>query len=113
MSGYSLGRSVEYAVQDDLRANGYETTRAASSKGVADLLAIKPGQLCLVSVKRTTPPGPAERTDLLRVAAHLPGVAIPLVALGPASRITYRRLTGVGPRDFVDWTPDEIGDRNG
>lgn len=110
MSGYSDGVRVEHAVIDDLKANGYDTVRAASSKGLADVVAIKPGQVLMVNVKRTTPPGPAERADLLRVAGYLPGVGVALVALGPASRVTYRRLTGVGAKDWVSWTPDEIGD---
>lgn len=110
MSGYSLGRTVEHAVVHDLAANGYDTIRAASSKGCADVLGLKANQVLLVNVKRTTPPGPTERADLLRIAAHIPGVAVPLVALGPASNIRYRRLTGVGPREWEPWTPDEIGD---
>ena len=109
MSGYSQGRDVEYAVIDDLKPNGYDTVRAASSKGLADVVAVKPGQILFVNVKRTTPPGPAERADLLRVAGYLPGAGVPLVALGPASRLTYRRLTGPGPADWEPWTPDEIG----
>lgn len=110
MSGYSLGRAVEYAVIDDLKANGYVCTRAASSKGVADVIAFKPGQVLLVSVKRATPPGPVERSALRGVARMLPGVGVAIVALGPASSVTYRRLTGVGAKDWVSWTPDEIGD---
>lgn len=108
MSGYSDGRRVEWAVVHDLTANGYECTRAASSKGVADVIALKPGQALLVNVKRTTPPGPAERADLLRVAGFIG--AVPLVALKPPRQgIEYRLLTGSGPRDWVPWSPDEFG----
>jgi hypothetical protein len=107
-SGYGLGREVEWAVIHELADDGYHTQRAASSKGMADVVAIKPGQVLLVNVKRTTPPGPAERAALIKVAAMLPGVGVPLVALGPASRVTYRRLTGVGPHDWVAWVPDEV-----
>jgi hypothetical protein len=110
MSGYSLGREVEYAVIHNLVDNGYEHMRGASSKGLCDVLAIKEGEVLFINVKRTTPPGPAERADLLRVAGYLPGVGVPLVALGPASRVTYRLLTGVGAKNWVSWTPDEIGD---
>jgi hypothetical protein len=106
VSGYEAGRRVEWAVIRDLQVNGYETVRAASSKGVADVVAFKPGQVLLVNVKRTTPPGPVERADLLRVAGYVP--AVPLVALGPVSRVTYRELTGVGPSDWQPWTPDEV-----
>lgn len=109
-SGYALGRAVEYAVIHDLTGNGYVCTRAASSKGAADVIAIKPGQVLLVSVKRSTPPGPVERSALVGVARMLPGVGVPVVAIGPASSLTYRRLTGLGARQWVAWTPDEIGD---
>lgn len=109
MSGYSDGRRVEYAVIHDLYDNGYDHIRGASSKGFADIVAVKPGQVLIVNVKRTTMPGPAERADLLRVAAHLPGVAVPLVALKPLRQgLTYRRLTGPGPKQWEPWTPDEV-----
>jgi hypothetical protein len=107
MSGYSDGRRIEWAVVHRLTEDGYECTRAASSKGVADVIGIKPGQVVLVNVKRTTPPGPGERAALLRVAGHLP-CAVPLVALGPASRLSFRRLTGPGPAQWVPWTADEV-----
>ena len=109
MSGYSDGRRVEWAViNDHLKPNGYWTVRAASSKGMADVVAVKDGQVLFVNAKLTTAPGPKERDDLLTVAACLPGVGVPLVALGPASNITFRRLTGHGPHDWEPWTPDEI-----
>ena len=111
MSGYSDGRRVEYAVILRLHDDGYLVSRGASSKGdLGDVVAVKPGQVLFVNVKRTTPPGPAERASLIRVADCLPGVGVPLVALGPASRVTFRRLTGTGPQDWTPWTPDEIGD---
>ncbi len=109
MSGYSEGRKVEHDVIDYLRRNGYDTIRAASSKGLADVVAIKPGQVLLVNCKRTTMPGPAERVDLLRIASCLPGVSVPLVALHPRyEALTFRRLTGISPRDWATWTPDDI-----
>lgn len=108
MSGYSLGRDVEYAVIHDLADNGYEVTRAASSKGFADVVAVKRGQVLAVNVKRTTPPGPDERAKLIGISQCIPGVLLPIVALGPASRVTYRLLTGHGPHDWEPWTPDEV-----
>ena len=109
MSGYTEGRRVEYDVIDYLRANGYDTIRGASSKGLADVVAIKPGQVLLVNCKRTTMPGPAERIDLLRVASCLPGVSVPLVALHPRyEALEFRRLTGIGPKAWTPWAPDDI-----
>ena len=103
MSGYSQGRQVEWAVMHELTAAGYDCTRAASSKGAADVIAIGDDELLLVNVKRTTPPGPGERKALLRIAFRLPLFCAPIVALGPASRVTYRFLTGPGPRDWEPW----------
>lgn len=111
MSAYGDGRRIEYAVTADLRDNGYDLIRASSSKGVADVIAFKPGQVLLVNVKRTTMPGPDERANLLRIAAYLPGYAIPLVALKPLrQQLQYRRLHGPGPKAWTVWTPDEIAD---
>lgn len=111
MSGsqYEVGRRVEWAVVADLTANGYECTRAASSKGTADVICFKHDEVLLVNVKRTTMPGPGERAELLRVANLLYGIAVPLVALKPARKpLQYRRLTGPGPKQWVEWTPDEV-----
>ncbi len=110
MSSYSDGRRVEWAVRDELVADGYFIMRGSSSKGFADVCAIKPGQVLIVNVKRTTMPGPAERQHVLDVAACLPGVGVPLVALKPLGqgKPSYRRLTGPGPKDWEPWTPDEV-----
>lgn len=106
-SHYAAGRRVEYRVIHHLTDEGYTCTRAASSKGAADVIAIKDGQVLLVSVKLTRWPGPDERQALVRVADCLPGVAVPLVAIGMPS-LTYWRLTGVGAQDREAWTPDEV-----
>ena len=109
MSAYSDGRRVEWAVVHDLAANGYETTRAASSKGFSDVVAIKPGQVLIVNCKRTTMPGPAERKHVLRVAGMLPGVGVPLVALKPKGQpLTYWHLCGPAFNEWTPWSPDEI-----
>jgi hypothetical protein len=107
MSDYNQGRRVEYAVIHDLQQAGYETIRAASSKGLADVVAIKEGQVLLVNCKRTTMPGPGERADLLRIAAMLPFIAVPIVALHPFRLpLVYRQLTGPGPKDWAPWPLD-------
>lgn len=108
MSSYHDGRRVEYAVTHHLRDDGYQIIRGSSSKGFADVAALKAGQLLLINVKRTSMPGPAERARLLATAALNPSISVPLVALGPPSKLAYRRLTGPGPTDWEPWTPDEI-----
>jgi Holliday junction resolvase len=107
-NGYAVGRRVEWAVIHDLRANGYDTIRASSSKGIADCVAIKQGQALFVSVKRTTMPGPKERAELVRIAACIPREGVPIVALKPLghARPIYRVLTGIGPKDWEPWSPD-------
>ena len=108
MSRYSQGRDVEYAVIDHLKAHGYDTIRAASSKGLADVVAIGDAHVLLVNCKRTQMPGPGERADLLRVAARVS--AIPLVALKPfREALVFRRLTGPGPRDWYPWITNREG----
>lgn len=110
MSGYTDGRRVEHAVIHDLTRDGYDTVRAASSKGLADVVAMKPGQVLLINCKRTRMPPPAERADLLRLAGHLPGIAVPLVARKPrgAAHVTYVELTGTGPKDCRAWSADYV-----
>jgi Holliday junction resolvase len=109
MSSYHDGRRVEYAVMHDLTENGYHCTRAASSKGVADVIAFKAGQVLLVNCKRTSTPGVAERLALLRVAALLPGVAVPVLARKPPRQpISYHLMNAGTPRTWLAWTPDEV-----
>ena len=109
MSDYAAGRRVEYAVRDDLEANGYAVVRAASSKGPADLVAFKAGQVLLVNVKRARVPAPAERLALLKVAAMLPGVAVPILARKPPRQaLTYHRMNAGLPGSWLAWTPDEV-----
>lgn len=105
-SGYHLGRAHEYRVIDRLRADGYEIQRAASSKGIADVIAIKPGQVLLVNVKRTALPGPAERRELVRVARMLPGIAVPVIARGR----TLLRITddGASAKACIPFALDEV-----
>ena len=104
------GRRVEHAIRADLAAHGYDIVRAAASKGPADLVAIKFGQVVFVNVKRTRLPDRAEREELLRLAALLPGVGVGVIARKPPRRpIRYDRvLTADGhPSARVAWTPDE------
>ena len=107
MSGYSDGRKLEYATMLDLTGNGYWTIRAAGSKGAADIVAIKRGELMFVQCKLSGTMPPAERVALLNLAIDFGG--IPLCARwvkeGRAARmVEFRQLTGPGPRDWQPWT---------
>lgn len=107
----SAGIDFERRTRVDLEGNGYWTMRAAGSHGAVDVLAIKPGQILGVQCKLRNPLiPPAERTALLDWAARCD--AVPLVASrvkqGRRTVVVYRRLTGVGPKEWVPWVADEV-----
>lgn len=109
MSNYNRGRELEYRVKDFLTDNGYWCIRAASSKGIADLVAMKAGETLMVSCKTKTLPGPAERVELVRVARMVG--AVPIVATRGArgtGRPLLRRLLGDGsdPKGVETFTVD-------
>ncbi|MGW4121041.1 restriction endonuclease [Nocardia sp. NPDC004711] len=106
MTNYRQGRGLEYEVRDHLQAQGYDVLRSAGSKGAADLVGFKVGEIVFVQCKRSGTCPPAERVALLRLAGLVAGV--PLIASRPPrQRIHYRRLTGAGPKDWLPWTADE------
>lgn len=111
MSRYRRGADAERSLVLQLRADGYYAARAASSKGVADIIAIKTGQVLFIQVKtggsRETP---AERRALLDLAACLPGVGVAVIADNPQRRNgRLWRLTGPGPRQREPFSIDELG----
>jgi holliday junction resolvase Hjr len=117
VSRYRAGRDFEYKVRDNLTADGYEVIRAAGSKGPVDLVAFKGGmqrgtwhsQLLFIQAKRRDGTiSPADRAELLRVAGIVN--AYPIVAHQPIPRrpIRYRQLTGPGPKQWLEWFPDEV-----
>lgn len=90
---YAQGKRLEDKVRDLLRAAGYVVLRTAGSKGACDLIAVKPGQVLLVQVKRTSAPGPADWNalyDLAEMAAAVPVLA----TCSPRKPVRYERLTG-------------------
>lgn len=107
---YRSGRDFEHRVRDDLLANGYFVVRAAGSKTKADLIAIKPGQALIVQCKRTALPSPAERAEIVRIAACLPGVGVPVIARkGPRGvPVAYERLLTAKAADREPFSPDAL-----
>jgi len=76
MSNYVKGRRREYRTQQILEAAGYETIRAASSKGLADVVAVRAGDVRFVSVKSGSAYASAiEREGLAFWAEQLRGTA--------------------------------------
>jgi Holliday junction resolvase len=94
VTAYADGRRFEYKTRTHLRGEGYEVTRAASSKTKLDLVAMKPGELLFVQCKRDGDCGPAEWDRLVELAEWVG--AVPILAVnGPAGRgIVYWRLVG-------------------
>lgn len=100
---------------DELGSYGYDVTRSAASKGAADLVGVHDGEVILVQVKICRPeksyqqPSPAERRELVRIAARCG--AVPVVAQrhpGAGSRpgrTSWYQLTGTGPEDRRNWIP--------
>lgn len=77
MSNYGKGRRREYRAQSILEAAGYLTIRAASSKGVCDVIAFGPGSIRLVSVKSGSARlSSVEREGLQWLAKSLAGKAV-------------------------------------
>lgn len=102
---YEAGRRLEQDTVKELRKNGYATFRASGSKGIADVIAFKPGQVLFIQAKTKGVISPADRLDLLWLAGMIPG-GLPLVVTRP--RTTYRRLTASGPGAWEPWTPDQV-----
>lgn len=109
---YRSGRRIEIQVADDLGARGYDTVLSSVSKGAADVVAFHDGEILLVQVKRddTVRVTPAERQQLLRVAARIGAVAVVAFSVRDDSdrrrtRLVYRQLTGPGPREWAWWIP--------
>lgn len=109
-ANYEGGVAFEREVRKHLESEGYWCARAAGSKGKADLIAIKPGEVLIVQCKRNGTLPPDERVEVRRIAALLPGIGVPLLARRPG--ITFRKLTGNGPQEWEPWCADyaETGD---
>jgi Holliday junction resolvase len=107
VSNYSAGTRIEYLVRDDLQAKGYHVMRSRGSKGAADLVAVGQGCVLFIQCKRGNPQiKPYERAALVRLADRLPVIGVPVVACKPLRQgITYRALTGYGPKDWLPFEP--------
>lgn len=113
MTAYRRGVYREKATADALRADGYHVIESRGSHGVADLIAVKPGQVLLVQVKA----GDAAFADgwwndLYGTAVRCG--AIPVVADWPGrGRLRLRRITRPHSLRSRDWpcepfTTDEV-----
>lgn len=108
---YRAGRDLEYAIANDLEANGYHVIRAAGSHGLADLIAFKPGQVLIVQAKTDGKMTTQQRCDLSQLAAMVPDFGgIPLIArweaTGPRGGRTVAYARALFQADPCPWTPD-------
>lgn len=77
MSNYAAGRRREYRAQRILEAAGYQTIRAASSKGVVDVVAMRQGSVRLISIKSGGAYASGiERDQLLALTPACDGVTV-------------------------------------
>lgn len=111
MTRYARGADFERETRDVLLALGFWTMRAAGSHGKVDVLAIRPESLLLIQCKIDGKCSPAERKEVIRVAGLNP-LGIPLVAYRhkegrAAATVRFYRLTGTGPYDRTDWSPEQ------
>jgi len=108
-ANYRRGADLERAAKHYLEDNGYYVIKSAGSKGIADLVGIKPGEILYVQCKLDGDLTPAERVSFRQAA--LASGAVPVVARwvkeGRAARTPgFRELTSMGPAGNRDWTPD-------
>lgn len=89
-----------------LRSEGYDCIRSAGSKGKLDILAFKPGQILAIQCKINGILPPSERAEVLRLAGVLG--AVPVVAWKQPRKAQpmLDRMTGLGPRDRVEFVTD-------
>jgi Holliday junction resolvase len=108
MSNYDNGSSHERRTKAKLEADGYWVMKSAGSKGVADLVAIKKGQILLVQGKLNSYVAPKEWNDLYQTALNIGALAI-VVGRGQKMRRITDFKSGLGERQpWVDWSPDEL-----
>jgi Holliday junction resolvase len=91
---YARGNYAERRTADTLRGDGYAVWQSRGSKGPADLIAVKVGEILLVQVKSgTTPIGGSQWNALYQLARQIG--AVPVVADWPKrGKLRLRRITG-------------------
>jgi Holliday junction resolvase len=112
VSNYNSGAVLERATVNLLRANGYYAIKSGGSKGIADVIAFKPGETLFVQCKAGNGwISPADRTELYVLACRL--TVRPLVAFwakqGRAARtVGFDQLLGNHEDGAyrAPWTPD-------
>ena len=86
---YRRGSAFERKVKEMLELDGYYVVRSAGSHGVADLVAVKPGEVLFVQCK-TTGISAAECNVLVETSAQYG--AVPVVAVKRGRKTEIYRL---------------------
>lgn len=97
MNSARVGKAAEARARADCTTNGYQLVTSQLSRGPADFLAGKPGQLLAVQVKRTLRSGGGIGVDEWNALVTFAGTfgAIPVVAICPPRRpVAWWRITG-------------------
>jgi hypothetical protein len=108
MSAYSRGNAYEVRAMEAFIIDGYHVWQARGSKGAADLIAVKPGQIVLVQVKGAAKPIGHDGWNGLLALARLVD-AVPVVADWPdwrradAGPMRLRRITAAHRKHSPEW----------
>ena len=99
MSHYARGAARERQLKERLESQGWIVQRSAGSKGCADLVAMRDGQIQFIEVKTTVTPfshfGP-EKREAMRKAARVAG-ATPILVHWPPNRVCRWVLESAWP----------------
>jgi Holliday junction resolvase len=111
MSAYTRGYLFEQKISGQLTQDGYWCIEARGSHGIADVVALKPGQVLLIQAKIDGIISIADWNRLLDLATRLG--AVPLLAWRPKRGvIEYRRLVEARvarqPIVYEVWVPDVV-----
>lgn len=104
MTGAARGIYLERRVAEDLATRGWFTIRAAGSHGVADVVAIRPGETVFIQCKTD---GQIRGTEWNRLYEICHGLGtVPLVAQWETKthrKIMYVQITGPHKAHSRDW----------
>jgi len=90
MTSYSKGRNFEYRTRHYLENKGFVVFRSAGSRSVADLIALRAGEVWLVQCKSDGCMSPLERRNFAEVAAEL-GV-MPILASREGRKLLLKEV---------------------
>lgn len=108
-SRYRAGYDLERATRILLTANGYIAIRSSGSKGLADIVALKRGEVLLVQCKSSGRLGPGERASLHAAAEQVGATALAVRWAKNGHQARYPEfihLTSPFTSGFRPWTPD-------